>query len=53
MTDHGKATDNLLDTILNYQARAADAIRQMDRLQIIDQSLSVVFDDLRERLKRP
>ena len=52
MTDHGKATDNLLDTVLKYQTRRDDTLRQMDLLQIIDPTLTVIFDDLRERLNR-
>lgn len=53
MTDHGKATDNLLDTVLQYQQRRDDALRQMDLLQLIDPTLAITFDDLRERLRRP
>lgn len=53
MTDHGKATDNLLDKLLEYQARTADALKQMDLLQLIDPTLAITFDDLRGRLKRP
>lgn len=53
MTDHGKATDNLLDTVLEYQARRDNALKQMDLLQLIDPTLAVVFDDLRGRLKTP
>lgn len=51
MSDHGKATDNLLDKILEYQGIIRSALQQLDLWEIAEPQSATIINDIRETLK--